>query len=237
MRKVRLFLEDSDLSQGAQVTCDKKQSHYLIHVMRVEEGDELTVFNGQDGLWKTCVVEASKKACVLEMVELLQPQETPREIHLCFAPLKQSPQHFLIEKATELGATHFYPLLTERTVVRNFKADKQRLTAIEACEQCERLDMPQFSPLQQLDKFLSTLDAERDTLYVCDERREAPTLFESYDSGKNIYVLIGPEGGFSPGEFEMLHRHSATCLIRLSPHVLRAETAAVVVLGQLAALG
>ena len=237
MRKVRLFLDDVVLSQGIQVTCDKKQSHYLVHVMRVEQGKGLTVFNGRDGLWKARVVEGSKKACVLEMTELLMPQEPPREIHLCFAPLKQSPQHFLIEKATELGATHFHPVLTERTIVRNFKDEKQRLTAIEACEQCERLDVPVFSDLQQLDKFLSTLNAERDTLYGCDERREAPTLLTSYESEKNIYVLIGPEGGFSPGEFEMLQRHPATCLIRLSPHILRAETAAITVLAQLSAIG
>ena len=247
MRKVRLYIEGVPLREGMLVSCDKKQSHYLVHVMRVEVGAEFAVFNGQDGLWKACVQEASKKACVLEMIECIElqeqdhqkgtSQENSRDIHLCFAPLKQAPQHFLIEKGTELGVTHFHPVLTERTVVRAFKADKQKLTAIEACEQCERLDVPQFSELQNLDKFLSTLSAATDVLYVCDERRESETLLESYDSSKKIHILIGPEGGFSSAEFEMLQRHPATQLIRLSPYILRAETAAVAVLSQVSLMG
>ncbi len=53
---------------------------------------------------------------------------------------------------------------------------------------------------------------------------------------KSTYILIAPEGGFSPIEFEKLQRHPATTLIRLGPHILRAETAAIIALGQLSIL-
>ncbi|NCP62593.1 MAG: 16S rRNA (uracil(1498)-N(3))-methyltransferase [Alphaproteobacteria bacterium] len=235
MGKVRLFVEASVLSQGTFVELDKKQSHYVTHVMRLGAGDSLSVFNGYDGLWKAELQGGSKKTCLLEVCEQLAPQKILPEVHLCFAPLKQHPLHFVIEKGTELGVTRFHPLLTDRTVVRAFKAEKHRLTAIEACEQCRRFHLPEFSPLQSLDQLLSSLDPEKDILYVCDERREgAQTILKQYNKSLTAYVLIGPEGGFSPQEFQKLQHQRAVRFVTLSPHVLRAETAAVSILSQLA---
>lgn len=235
MRKVRLFIETPVLEIGLTLDLEKKQAHYVRQVMRVAEGESLTVFNGTHGLFQARVIDASKRTCRLEIIEQLAPQKNLPPAHLCFAPLKQTPLHFLVEKGTELGVTHFHPVLTERTVVRTFKEDKNRHTALEACEQCERLDVPDFETLQSLDSFLQHL-SESDILYVCDERREAKTLAQAYDKTKLTHVLIGPEGGFSPAEFDKLQRHPSVQMIRLSPHILRAETAAIAVLGQLAAL-
>lgn len=237
MGKVRLFVDAPDLAQGIFVELDKKQSHYITHVMRLSVGDSLSIFNGRDGLWKACLQGGSKKSSVLEVVEQLSPQKILPEVHLCFAPLKQTPLHLLVEKGTELGVTHFHPLLTDRTVVRAFKKEKHRSTAIEACEQCQRFHMPDFSPLQSLDQFLAKLDPSKEVLYVCDERREgAKKILQQYDKQLIPYVLIGPEGGFSPQEFQQLQRQRAVRFITLSPHVLRAETAAISILSQLGLL-
>jgi 16S rRNA (uracil1498-N3)-methyltransferase len=235
MGKVRLFVEAPALAQGTLVELPKKQAHYVTHVMRLGAGDFLSIFNGRDGLWKAQLQECSKKACVLEITDQISPQKILPDVHLCFAPLKQNPLHLVVEKGTELGVTHFHPLLTERTVVRAFKEEKHRLTAIEACEQCQRFQMPKFSPLQSLDHFLASLDPSKDVLYVCDERREgAQTILKQYEKGLTPYVLIGPEGGFSPPEFQMLQRQRVVRFITLSPHVLRAETAVISMLSQLA---
>ncbi|HBN23214.1 MAG TPA: 16S rRNA (uracil(1498)-N(3))-methyltransferase [Holosporales bacterium] len=234
MGKVRLFVDAPELAQGISVELDKKQSHYITHVMRLVVGDSLSIFNGRDGLWKAYLQGGSKKSSVLEVSEQLSPQKILPEVHLCFAPLKQNPLHLLIEKGTELGVTHFHPLLTDRTVVRAFKAEKHRSTAIEACEQCQRFHMPAFAPLQSLDRFLGSLDPNKDVLYVCDERREgAQTILKQHDKHLTPYILIGPEGGFSPQEFQQLQRQRAVRFITLSPHVLRAETAAISILSQL----
>tara|TARA_R110002095_G_scaffold66488_6_gene56431 strand:+ start:8107 stop:8829 length:723 start_codon:yes stop_codon:yes gene_type:complete len=234
MAKVRLFVEAPVLAQGILVELDKKQSHYVTHVMRLGPNDVLSIFNGRDGLWKAHLQGGSKKACILEVTDQLSPQKTLPEIHLCFAPLKQNPLHFLVEKSTELGVTHLHPVLTERTAVRVFKEEKQRLTVIEACEQCERLHIPELAPLQSLEQLLSTLKPDKDVLYVCDERRErAGSILTQYEKSLTSYILIGPEGGFSPQEFAMLLRHRSVRLISLSSHVLRAETAAIAVLSQL----
>lgn len=235
MAKVRLFVECPVLEKGSLVALDKKQSHYLAHVMRHDRGDSLKIFNGCDGLWQAHIHKDSlKKSYVLEVDELLLPQKVVPEVHLCFAPLKQGPLHFLIEKGTELGVTHFHPLLTERTVVRAFKEEKHRLTALEACEQCERLQVPELVPLEPLDTFLSKLNARKEVLYVCDERREkVEILSKQYNKALIPYLLIGPEGGFSPQEFAKLQRHKAVRFITLSPYILRAETAAIAALSQL----
>lgn len=235
MARVRLYIDCPVLEQGTFVELNKKQSHYISHVMRHAAGESLEIFNGRDGLWLAHIQEeSSKKMRILEVDEHLSPQISLPTVHLCFAPLKQGPLHVLVEKGTELGVTRFHPLVTERTVVRAFKEEKHRLTALEACEQCERLQVPSFAPLYSLDRFLSQLNSEEDILYVCDERRErAGTILNVYDQGRAAYILIGPEGGFSPVEFEKLCRHKSVRFVSLNPHVLRAETAAIVALSQL----
>jgi 16S rRNA (uracil1498-N3)-methyltransferase len=233
MKKVRIYLANTDLYEGVMVACGTKQAHYITHVMRLGVGTGLWVFNGVQGLWQATVQDASKRGCTLRIEMQIAPQDFYPEIHLCFSPLKMHPQHFLIEKATELGVTHFHPLLMNRTVVRAFKQEKHLLTAIEACEQSERLTVPVFSPLLAADKFLAQRNPSLDCVYVGDERRQAGPLATVFEKDKKAFVMIGPEGGFTPGEFEMFKRHPAVRLITLNPHILRAETAALAAVAQL----
>lgn len=233
----RLYVNVDYLSKGEIITLNANQTHYLHNVMRLHEGSLLNIFNGQDGEWQASIVSLQKNSSVLKVIENVRPQQTPPAIHLYFPPLKQEPLRFLLEKATELGVTSFHPLLTDHTVVRALNADKAHFTVIEASEQCERLDIPKIADLKSLKAVMSSLLSEdKFLLYVCDERRNAPSLMsklEAHPSDVPFALLIGPEGGFSVDEFDYLEKLEFVQFVTLAPLVLRAETAAIAAVSQI----
>jgi 16S rRNA (uracil1498-N3)-methyltransferase len=233
---IRLYVAADQLAKNQVIQLNPNQTHYLHNVMRLHEGSTLKVFNGHDGEWEASVVALQKNSGALKVVEQLKPQLTLPELHLYFPPLKQDSLKFLLEKATELGVTSFHPLLTDHTVVRGFNADKARLTLIEAAEQCERLDIPKIADLKNLKAILSSLLSAKDfVLCVCAERRQVTTLtqtLENHPQDSPYALLIGPEGGFSEGEFDYLAQLSFVKFVTLGPLVLRAETAGLAALAQ-----
>ena len=107
----------------------------------------------------------------------------------------------------------------------------ERLQAIviEAAEQCERLTVPQVSPLISLKTFVEQWDQAL-PLYWCLERAGEP-LLKVLNPTQPMAFLTGPEGGFSPEEIAWLETHSFLKSVSLGPTILRAETAAIVALG------
>ena len=231
-RQIRLFISQGPLQKGERMMLDANAAHYLKSVMRVMPGEEIKIFNAQAGEWRVCVISVAKNTVEIELLtQERRPQVLP-EIHLCFCPLKPTPIHFLIEKATELGVTHLHPLLSERTVVRCFKEDKNQRVAIEAAEQCERLTIPEFSTLMPLESFLKMLDPDKDQVLYCDERRTGSFLTHALHPLLTPYIFIGPEGGFTQQEIHLLSHFKNSTAIKLSGHILRAETAALTALAQ-----
>ena len=86
--KIRIYC-DLKLRAAQIITLDKNQSHYLVNVMRLKEGDHITVFNSVDGAWDCILVKAHKKAAMLEIERLLQAPESRKSLHLYFAPVKK----------------------------------------------------------------------------------------------------------------------------------------------------
>jgi RNA methyltransferase, RsmE family len=233
-RQIRLFIPHAPLQQGDRIILEAQAAHYLRNVMRLTVGEELHLFNDVIGQWRVRALHVAKQTVEVEALAQERLPEVLPERHLCFCPLKPAPLHFLIEKATELGVTHFHPLLSERTVVRSVKDDKSKRIAIEAAEQCERLTVPEFSPLMTLEALLKTLDPGKVQVLYGDERRTGRSLTQAAHSSAIPYLFIGPEGGFTDQEIQLLSHFDNSAAIKLSDHILRAETAAIVALAQYA---
>lgn len=225
----RLFVE-GPLVQDGQAELSRDQEHYLTRVMRLKQGDAVRLFNGADGEW-LAELEGHGAHCV----ERLRSQESSGDAWLLFAPPKKDRLRFLVEKATELGAARLLPVTTERTEPPEARADKLRDWAVEAAEQCGRLDVPACAAQQGLDAVLETWPPER-TLLFCDEAGGAPVLEALAGAGEAVAFLVGPEGGFSPAEREALVRNPQVAPVSLGPHILRVETAAVAALASWQAL-
>lgn len=216
------------------VRVSAKQAHYLCHVMRLQEGASITVFNNRDGEWQATLGNYDKKGGWVHLKKQTKPFIAPPEVRLLFAPIKSGRIDYLIEKATELGVTDLYPVLTDRTVVRKINFERLEAHAIEAAEQCERMTVPKLYELQNLTKLLSTWDPAY-PLIVGDERGGAEPIYpclKTIRQEKNTPVsfLIGPEGGFSNEEFSLFQYYGWVKPVSLGDTILRADTAALMAL-------
>jgi 16S rRNA (uracil1498-N3)-methyltransferase len=224
---IRLFIRD-DLAAGAQIALDEGQSRYLAAVMRLGVGDELALFNGRDGEWRAAVAQAGKRAVTLAVGAQMRPQASGPDLDLVVALVKRGRLETIVEKAAELGAARVRLIITERTNADHTRVDRLQAIATEAAEQTGRLDVPQIVEPQKLERLIADWPAERRLLF-CDEAGDAKPVLEALagQAGGPWGLLIGPEGGFSPGERARLRGLPYATPATLGPRILRADTAAI----------
>lgn len=218
------------LAPGAALAPTLDQSRYLTQVMRLKAGDDLLVFNGEDGEWRCAVAEVLKKGVVLRAEEKVRDQITPPDVHLLIAVVKKAALEFAVEKATELGAARIRLIQTARTQPQHLRLDRLDAIAEESAEQTGRLDVPPVDAPVKLDALLDGWDGSR-RLMFCDETGGEPAIPALRAVGEGSWaILIGPEGGFAPEERDRLRALPHAVAASLGPRVLRADTAATAAL-------
>ena len=234
----RLYVE-GPLVAGLALPLGKDQSNYLISVMRLGLGDSVVLFNGRDGAWLAKITDPGKKHAILTP-EVQTAHQTPvSDLWFGFAPLKVGRLDYLVQKATEMGAGIIQPVMTKFTQVKPPRADKMLANAIEAAEQCEVLSIPRIAEEVTLEALLMSWQRDHGLrrLVFADEGEQSHSPLHALDNlrGLPIGIVIGPEGGFSDEERNLLHAQSFVVPISLGPRILRADTAAVAALAVLQA--
>ncbi len=222
---------DAPLAGMAEVVLERKRASYLLNVLRFRPGDKVLVFNGRDGEWLAEIVASGRKDALLKIGEQTRPQPQPCALVYMFAPLKITRLDYMVQKAVEMGAGVLQPVITEFTQFSRLNPERIRSNIIEASEQCGILSIPEYSQPAKLDVILQNWPKET-RLIFCDEGEESqnPLQFLKELRPGPLAVLIGPEGGFSETERELLRSKSYVTAIPLGPRVLRADTAAVAAL-------
>ena len=226
----RLFVT-SKLEPGAVVALSKDQAHYLGNVLRLKQGDNLLLFNGRDGEWWAELDAIGKKRAEARLDHQTRPQEEGPDLHYLFAPLKRARLDYMVQKATELGASALRPVITRHTVAERLKPERLLANAIEAAEQCGILRVPAIMEPAKLSKLLGAWDQGRLLIFADESAPHASPI----DVLRNcrpgpLAVLIGPEGGFEREERAALLAKPFVLPISLGPRIMRADTAAVAVL-------
>jgi 16S rRNA (uracil1498-N3)-methyltransferase len=231
MASIRLYVTD-DLAAGAAAPLDAKQAHYLKSVMRLGPSAEVLAFNGRDGEWRGRIEALGKKGGALALVKRTRAQENGPDLWLAFAPAKRGAPELVARAATELGVSALQPVTTRRTVVGRVNTARLRANAIEAAEQCGRLDVPAVLAPMALTALLADWPKGR-RLMLCDETgggQPLATALAAADRAAPWAVLVGPEGGFDPSELDALGKQPIVTRVGLGPRILRAETAAIAAL-------
>jgi 16S rRNA (uracil1498-N3)-methyltransferase len=226
--RIRLYV---DLPLAAEVVLEPSaaQGHDLLIVMRQRAGDQGALINGRDGEWLATVEPTQRRRCRLTVQHQLRPQVLEPGPALLFGPLRRTRQEFLVEKATELGATSLEPVATGRSIADRVNLSRLAAIAIEATEQCGRITVPEIKPLQPLQQRLADWPAGR-YLYHADETGGGRPLLDALGAHGAGDLLVGPAGGFEPGEVEALNACDDVVAISLGPRILRSETAAIAAL-------
>lgn len=226
--KIRLYSENK-LATGENLELSKEQSHYMSNVLRCKMGEALYIFNGNDGEFKAIFHDKH----TIEIVEQTIPAKREPRLTLLFAPVKFGKIDFLVQKATELGATALQPVQTRFTMVGRINYDRLKSNVIEASEQSGRVTIPEISESETLDKLISNWDVMQKIIFCDDSLQAKPiakALAELPKTDFGYAILIGPEGGFSKDENEMLKSKSFVVPVTMGDRLLRAETAALAAL-------
>ncbi len=226
----RLFVAN-DLNEGAGIALNAEQAHYLLHVLRLPMGSQILVFDGKSGEWRAEIVKAKKGSCSVQLAGKVREQSAVQDLHYAFAPLKQARLDYMVQKAAEMGASVLQPVITAHTAVSRLNLERMRANAIEAAEQCGLLAVPSIDPPLKLMSLLKECETGRAVVF-CDERAGNASPLDAIArlKGRRITALVGPEGGFSEGEREVLLSKDFVCPVSLGPRIMRADTAAVAIL-------
>jgi 16S rRNA (uracil1498-N3)-methyltransferase len=230
-RTPRLYVSQ-DLATGAELKLDPQQTNYLVNVLRLGAGDSVLLFNGRDGEFVANLTAGARKAASLIVGARTRAQEAPPDVDYLFAPLKHARLDYMAQKAIEMGARRLRPIITQHTQVARVNLKRLRANAIEACEQCGVIWLPEIGSVEPLGEALRGWPPER-LLVFCDEEAEAASPLDALanacaDGG--VGLLIGPEGGFADDERAAILSAPRVVRLSLGPRILRADTAAVAAL-------
>lgn len=239
MRIPRIYLP-LPLAVGATVRLDDNAFNHAVRVLRLQPDAALILFNGQGGALTATLAEVSKREAWARLLEFLPGEvESPLRVILGQGISRGDRMDYTLQKAVELGAAALQPLFTERGGVDlsgerlTRKVQHWRSIVIGACEQCGRNRLPKvYDPLRLADWLAQP--AEAGLRLLLDPAAETGLRGLEPPAGL-VTLLIGAEGGLSPGEIAQA-RQAGFIGVRLGPRILRTETAGLAALAALQAL-
>jgi 16S rRNA (uracil1498-N3)-methyltransferase len=204
-------------------------AHHLVSVLRLKQGSEFVAFNEVDGEW-LCSIEAITKAVgvVARRHTLLRKPAWPaRRLAVAVCIVKPDTMRMIVAKGTELGATDFFLLTSAYTSVHTISVGKLSAIAVGASEQSERLDVPRVHEPVGLAEFVKSLPGGFKWISAIERTGSSPgvTSIIDADLSGDCGFIVGPEGGFSDSEKDLLL--TRTTAVTLSDNVLRSETAVI----------
>lgn len=245
MKTSRLFLRRA-LLPDSEIRIEGKAAHYLLHVLRVNKGEELILFNGEGGEFTSEILSKERHSLI---VKVNSHEEIEREsslvIHLGLAAVKKDKMDLAIQKAVELGVSTITPIISDYTSVKKnllLKRQDHWQGVIEsASEQCGRNKLASLENLTSLKEWVSVISNTRSNdvvKIICHplaDRRTDQKRDQVRDQGadegtmKECVLLVGPEGGFSEKEVKLAIQSGFNSM-QLGSRILRTETAVVAAL-------
>lgn len=220
--------------------------HHATRVLRLKQGNIITLFNGKGGeflaqiehISKTCTTVKINKYCEIE-------RESPLTIELAQAVCTNEKMDWIIQKSVELGINYIQPVTTERSVVRLSpeRASKRlrhwQQIVIAACEQCGRNHIPAVLSLKSLPDWFNNKKINKTPqqyyFMLSTTAIESLKNIPSLPGASKITILVGPEGGLTPEE-EATALFAGFSSLRMGKRILRTESAALATIAAMQAL-
>ena len=229
----RFYVPQPRVEQGT-LKVEGEEVKHIRKVLRLKEGDEITVFDGLGKELKGTIVEEGLSSVAIRIEHVISSRkDSPLEVTLAQSLLKGEKMDYLIQKATELGVQDIIPFISSRSVPFLEKSKRLRRhhrwarIAVEASKQCGRAIIPKIEPVQDFSEMLRA--AAPNTLRLILWEKEGMKLKEILGRSKErqeIFFVVGPEGGFSQREIEE-GKKAGFIPVTLGERILRAETASL----------
>lgn len=229
----RFFVEEIS---GDTAFASESESAHIVKVLRLKKGDEAIIFDGNGNCLRAVLTDDNPQRAVFKIIETIEEStESPLDIIVCQAVIKNDKFDYVVQKCVELGVSQIQPFISRYCVKKpkNPQAFIERANrlALEAAKQCGRHIIPEVLPIIEIGEMPNTLP-EDCPCFLLYEREKSATLKEilqKYKKNgkdlKNAAIIVGPEGGFDEKEVSLLIKCGAVS-VSLGKRILRAETAA-----------
>lgn len=215
-----------------EIQLDTSEAHHLIHVLRLKTGEPVELIDGKGKLATGTISHHTRRAATVnaKLIETATPRSSGRII-IATSISKGKRLDWLMNQCTQLGADHIACVAFERTVKQatgSSALDKYRKVTITAAKQSKRLFLPEITGPAPLSETMDTLENSYPNAQIIfgDFDDNAVTIDKAVQKDKDIIAFIGPEGGMTEQEHQLLIDHNAI-QVRLGENVLRIETAAI----------
>lgn len=218
----RFFVEQI----AKEMVLPAEESRHAKNVLRLAEGDEVTLFDGSGKEYSAIVAKLAKEGVTVHVVrESVSSREPHTEVFLLIGALKGDKTELVVQKATELGVSRIGVFSSRfcAAYMNENKLERLNRVAREAAKQCLRASVPTVEYFETLEEALAAGAACGQKFFACEflEASEAPV-----SAGGSVCAVVGSEGGFSEEEFARA-KALGYCGISLGRRILRAETAAI----------
>jgi len=220
-----------DAAPGARVSFPEHAAHHAREVLRLRAGAAVRVFDGQGREFDAVLDAVSRTGVQAHLAGPVAPRpESPLRLVLALSPLKGDRMELAIQKATELGVSEIWPVVTARTdaaarpSLQGSRQERWDKVASGAAEQCGRAIVPPVAPTVTLDRLVATPFAGCRVVLL--ETPDHPALAGLTPRPRELLLLLGPAGGWEAAETERLLA-AGFVPAAIGPRILRAETAAV----------
>jgi 16S rRNA (uracil1498-N3)-methyltransferase len=211
------------------IQLDKSESHHCLNVLRLKEGDLVGVINGRGKFYNAVLVNKGHFSAALKIKSVISDYDKNEyHLHIAIAPTKNIDRfEWFLEKCTEIGVSEITPLLCMRSQRRKLRTDRMEKLLVSAIKQSDRATLPILNQPAMFSEFISkSINNSGYIAHCSDKYREH--LISSLQCTKQVIVLIGPEGDFSPEEIDQAISKGYKP-VSLGNHRLRTETAGIAV--------
>jgi len=219
-----------EAAAGARVALPEHTAHHAREVLRLREGAAVLIFDGKGTEFAATLEVVSRRKVTARLGPPAEARsESPLRLVLALSPLRGDRMELVIQKATELGVTEIWPVVTARTdeaarpALKGTRAKRWERVVAGATEQCGRATVPHLEPTTTLDGLIGR-SFEGTKAVLLETKGHAPLA--TLERPEAFLALVGPAGSFEPAEVVQL-RDAGFAPVSLGPRVLRSETAAI----------
>lgn len=223
---MQLFYNPDLTPSTKTFTLNREESKHVIKVLRKSEGDLLHLTDGKGNEYHGTITTANHNRCELGIAFAKAHPPLPYQLHIAIAPTKMNDRmEWFLEKATEMGISRVTPLLCDHSERKKINKERFERIVVSALKQSLQFHLPIIDDLTNFDDFIQGCDSKVKAIAHCEDQPKQTTE-ELFKSSKDICVMIGPEGDFSPIEIEKALNQNFKP-ITLGTTRLRTETAGI----------
>jgi 16S rRNA (uracil1498-N3)-methyltransferase len=233
---LRRFFVEKIVPTGGFLSITGKEARHIRNVLRMKKGEMLILMDREGQSFEATIGAIHYKEVKVTITKILPSlPSSPVKISLAQALIKSHPMEYLIQKVTELGIHSIHPFYSERTVIQlrsahlKNKMDRWMEIMKSACKQCGRVTLPDVNTPLLFEKIIKDAPDTKTLkilLWEDEDKVDLKRLLTSMSSAPHVFVIVGPEGGFTLNEIN-LAKDAGFHIVSLGNRILRAETAAV----------